>query len=374
MGMSQETGRRVAIWVVSRLVISLVAIGGALAGGKDPDHTDRASWLLYRFAQFDSNLYAAIAERGYVANGPASHYNAFFPGLPGIMRGWTILTGTDGRWGALLVVELAGLLAAVLLGKLGSEVSGSEKVGTLTTTLWACSPLTVFFSVVYTEAIFLCLWVGAWIVARRGAWAAAGTLAGFACVFRLNGLFLVAALVVLYVMQERLGRGVRLRATAGFLAVGPLFVLGWAIWLHGLTGQWDAWAAAQEQGWGRTFSWPWAGLARGVGELGSLSSWHELLARTFDLAALGVAAVTPIYYVMRRNWPVATLLGLSGVTVVFSSILDSGARYLLVLFPLYISAAEWLAPRPRARRIIITISSALALVNTFSWSQKYWIA
>ena len=149
--------RWLAIWLLSRVAVGLVVTAGALVGDVDRAlrASDPATWWLYRFAHWDSHLYGAIADRGYVAEGPASNYNAFFPGLPAIMKVWTTATGTDGRWGALIVVTVTGAVAAVLLGALATEVTGRTEIGTGAVVLFACSPLTVYFSVAYTEAIFV---------------------------------------------------------------------------------------------------------------------------------------------------------------------------------------------------------------------------
>lgn len=368
--------RWLGIWLLSRLVIVVVVTVGALAGGVDRElrATDPATWWLYRFAHWDSHLYAAIADRGYVAEGPASSYNAFFPGLPALMKAWTLVTGTDGRWGVLVVVTIAGAAAAVLLASLATDVTGRVNVGTWAVVLLATAPLTVFFSVAYTEALFLCLSVGAWLVARRGHWLVAGLLAGGACTLRLNGLFLVAGLMMLYVMRERSGWRVRVDMSAIALFIGPVLVACWAVWLHGLTGHWDAWTIAQERGWGRTAVMPLAGLGDGLSKLEGANSWHLLIARILDIAAIVIAIVATAYYLRRRDWPIATLLGLNAVPVLTSSILDSGGRYILVWFPIYVSIAEWVDRHPRWRYVIVGGSVGAALLLTYAWSQQYWIA
>ena len=368
--------RWVGIWLASRLVLAVLVVTGGLLGGVDADlrASDPARWLLYRFAHWDSHLYAAIADRGYVADGPASHYNAFLPGLPAVMKGWTLLTGTDGRWGALLLVVVTGALTAVLLGALAVDVSGRADVGTWAVVLLATAPLTIFMSVVYTEAAFLCFCVGAWLAARHHRWLVAGVLAALACTLRVNGLFLVAGLVVLYLVREREGRRLRVRPGVWALALGPLFVAGWFTYLHGLTGHWNEWILELDRGWGRATTWPWTGISVGLGRVAEAGSWHLVLARVLDVAAWVVALVVPVWFAVRRNWPVVVLLALNAFTVLTSSILDSGARYLLAWFPLYVTVAAFLADRPRARTVLVGVSAAFALLLAWSWSQQYWVA
>lgn len=369
--------RWLGIWLLSRIAIWAIVVTAAYV--KDIDRDMRLAspteWFLYRFAHWDSHLYGALAVRGYVAEGPGSHYNAFFPGLPGVMKSWSALTGTDGRWGGLLVVTLAGAVGATLLGTLAANISGDPRIGTYAVLLVSCTPLTVYFSVVYTEAVFMCLSLGAWILACRDRWAWAGVLSGLACTFRLNGLFLVASLAAFYIISKGVGaRAWRIKPGALTLLLGPFFIICWAVWLHRLTGQWNAWTSAQEQGWGRTLAWPWVGVNDALVNLRAADSWHLALSRILDLAAVGIALIAPIYCVVRRNWPFAILLGLNAATLIFSSIFVSGARYILVWFPLYIFAARFLAERRILLWAILIASSTLALILSYAWSQQYWIA
>lgn len=363
------------LWLASRLVLGGVVVGTALVRGADPAgrRADPASWLLVRFAHWDSDLYAAVAVRGYVGHGPASSYNAFFPGLPAVMRAWTAVTGTDGRFGGLLLVIVAGAVAAVALGVLAAEVSGRPEVGTWAVALLATSPLTVFLSVVYTEAVFLALSVTAWLAARRERWLLAGVLTGVAAAFRINGLFLAGGLLALFAVRAR-RTGVWLHPGALALLIAPVFLVLWAAYLHHLTGSWHAWTSAQEQGWGRTVAWPWTGLEHWWTTLSASYSWHLRLSRLLDLAGFLVALAAPVYYAIRRNWPVVVLLGLNAVPVLFSSMLNSAGRYILVWFPLVITAAACLADRPRWRAAVLVASGALAVLLGYYWANQYWVA
>lgn len=368
---------RLAVWVASRLIVAGIVLVTALRCGVDRSlrGSDIWLWVLYRFAHWDSHLYAAVAMRGYVASGPASHYNAFFPGFPAAMRAWGALFGGDVRWGGLLLVLACGAAAALLLGQLTDDVTpGDRTAGTMAVVLLAVAPLTVFFSVVYTEAPFLALSVGAWLAARRDRWLISGVLAALACALRLNGLFLVAGLAVLYYVHTRRSTRSLIRPSALALGLGPAVVVGWAWWLHGLTGSWSSWAVAQQVGWGRSLAWPWVGLSSGIHNVATAGSLHVLTSRLADLLAVVAALAATVHYLRRRNWPIATLVGLNTVTVVFSSILISGPRFLLVWFPLYVSAARWLSRHRLATRFFLVSCTAVASLLTYFWARQWWIA
>lgn len=372
--------RWLGIWLLSRLVIASVIVGSAWSGGVGEAERARSlgAWLVSRFAHWDSDLYAAVAHRGYAAEGPASHYNAFFPGLPALMKAWTLLTGGTEQAGGLLVVTVVGPVAALGLGQLALQVTRSRTAATWAVALLAWSPSTVFLSAVLTEAIFLSLVLWAWVFALRRRWVLAGLLVGVSCLFRMNGLFVLFGLLVLFVIQRwREGRrpGPDLLPGLVALGVGPALVACWGFYLWRLTGHWNAWTLAQQVGWGRHMASPGVGLHDWSARLAASQWWHLKLSRLMDLAAFVIAPVAAVVYASRRNWAVAAFCGISSVPIVFSSLLEGGARYMVVWFPLYISAAAVLARLPRwVGAAVLALSALGAVVVAYCWGNEFWIA
>lgn len=368
--------RWLAIWLASRVMVALTIMATALI--RDVESAERRAslpqWILYRFAHFDSHLYGAVAERGYVESGPASHYNAFFPGLPLVLRLWQDAFGSDGRWGGLLAVVIAGCVAAVALGWLATDVTGRSSAGTWAVILLSVSPLTVFFSVVYTEALFMAACTAAWLAARRGRWALAGLLGLAACTLRFNGTFLIAGLIVLALARRNHDLS-PVYSRLLWLTPGPFFVLFWLLWLRDLTGAWNAWGAAQQAGWGRSLAAPWDAVAVGFSNVAEAGSWHLLASRLMDLGALGAAVAATVYFVVRKDWPVAVLISLNAVTVLCSTVIYSGPRFLLVWFPIYVALASFVDRRPLRSTVPWLVgSTALSLLFAFYWGAQWWIA
>jgi len=248
-----------------------------------------------------------------------------------------------------------------MLGKPSVEITGRPTAGTWAVVLLSISPLTVFFSVVYTEALFLTASLAAWRAARNARWAIAGVLALFACTLRLNGLFLVAGLVVMFLAGNTHHRSLTAWRKILWLGLGPTFVLAWTLWLHHLTGQWNSCSAALEAGWQRSLAWPWEAVDVGLLTVVSATPWHLSVSRVLDLGALVVAVLVTIHFVRSKDWPTATLFGLNTVTVICSSVILSGPHYILVWFPLYVVAAGWLSQSNKpARWALVLASAALA--------------
>ena len=133
---------------------------------------------------------------------------SFFPGYPAAARGVAeIITFgapvdpalTVAMW---LVSAVASVTAAVLLWRLVQE-EYPPGVARWATVLLVTGPYSVFLFADYSESAFLAFAVAAWYCAVKHRWALVGVFAAAATFTRINGVFLVAAMLVLYVQQRR---------------------------------------------------------------------------------------------------------------------------------------------------------------------------
>lgn len=189
-------GTRVPVLVLGVLAVTIV--------GTVPAPQGEALWrvaadeLTNMLARWDTFYYFTIATDGYSWN-PAvfSHQNVvFFPLYPMLMRAGGMLLGGHPLIAGLLVSLAAFAGALVLLYKLAALELGDDHAWPVIL-LIATFPYAVFYSVVYTESLFLLLTVGAFYAMRRGrlGWVAVCGLA--AGVARPNGFWLALPLVCL---------------------------------------------------------------------------------------------------------------------------------------------------------------------------------
>jgi len=157
------------LWVGIRLLVTLLVVATAYGRGVDSDmrQTNATDWLTYRMAHWDSLLYGALAVRGYPAPGETCCYQAFFPGFPWLMRTLAPLTANNVFLAGFLVTQLAGLVSAALLWRLAVDLSGQRRDGLLAVLFMSVTPMSIFFTVVYTESLFLALSLGAWLCGLR---------------------------------------------------------------------------------------------------------------------------------------------------------------------------------------------------------------
>ncbi|PRY59419.1 mannosyltransferase PIG-V [Knoellia remsis] len=235
--------RAAAAFLASRIALGATLLVMAAAAGQGAvDHEwATGTWWLDRFAAWDSYHYVRIATLGYLPPGLDCCDQAFFPGYPATMAATAPVLGGNVTAAGLLVSLVAGAVAAGLLWRLVTDdARGGPLAASRAVWLLALLPTGFFLVAIYTEALFLALALGAWLLATRRHWWWAGLLAALATGVRVNGLFLAAGLVVLYAVQWH--RDGRPRPRWDVLALGlpAVPVAAFVTYLHARTGSWNA--------------------------------------------------------------------------------------------------------------------------------------
>ena len=371
-------GQALGIWTGSRLALFLFVALTAYLVGIDAEGRARApgTWLLERFAWWDSLHFLRIAELGYLPPGLPCCDQVFFPGYPLAIRAVSPLVGGNSTVAGLAVAQVAGAVATVLLWRLAAESAGGARAGTSAALYLALAPYGIFLSAVYSESLFLALSLGAWWLGTRRRWWLAGVLAGAAAAVRINGLFLAVALIVMYALQARADRGRVPRVDAVALLTPFAVTAAYFAWLRGATGSWDAWREAQTLGWQRESAWPWDGLVAGWTALLDAPAPDLVVSRSADLlTAVGGVLLLGALIALRR-WPEATYVGLNVAVLVCSTTLVSAPRYALLWFPGYLLAAQ-LTERPGWRwlrvALVVVCAPQLAALS-LSFAAHQWVA
>ena len=379
------------IWWAGRaaLFVGVVLSGYVLALPGPTRILGPGGWLAERFVWWDAFHFLRIADRGYLPPELPCCDQAFFPGYPFATRAAGLLLGRDWVAGGLLVTQLAASVAVVLLSVLarqpGSRAEGGAGgtvhalVGRNAVLLLAVTPFGLFLSSVYSEALFLALSLGAWLAGLRRRWWIAGVLAGLAAATRINGLFLAAALAVMYLAQLRADGRWRPRADVTALALPAVAVGAYFAYLHARTGSWNNWQEAQTLSWQRGLAWPWEGLRIGWHKLVTAPSHDLVVSRAADLLTAVGGIVFTLVLLWRRRWAEAVLVGLNVTVLVASTTLVSSPRYALTWFPAYLMAARWSARgRPAGGRWVlpaaVVLGVPLLVVLSVTFSMHLWVA
>jgi Mannosyltransferase (PIG-V) len=350
-------------------------------------------------ARWDSAWYLAIADFGY----DAPDRPAFFPLYPLLLRAVGGLVGSPLAAG-MLVSGAAAVVAFTVLHRLAALELG-EAHGRGTLMVAAFFPGGLFFSAVYTEALFLALSVGAIYAARRGRWALAGVLGALCACTRSVGLFVAVPILLLYLYGPRADRpGRALRRTLGPLhpiepsALWILLVpLGLAAYMAYMGVVHDDPLApfASQDGWGRRLTSPLGGVLAGADAAAQgarqILAWEaepiyfpqapgnaiaigarHLVQFGFLLVAIvatvGVFRRLPVAY----GAYVACSLALPLSTPATQQPLMSLPRFMAVLFPLHMWLALWAAERRLERALLVWSAVGLAawsgLFTTWVWA------
>lgn len=266
--MSQESSVRTAklpqvtsrggLWLLAA-VVWLVTTAARLATLAVFAH-ERGSTVREQLLRWDSKHYLRIAEQGYFAGPPIGHdapehtLLAFFPALPGVMRAGHALgldyVHTADLFNSVMTLALvAGAMA--IAAHLGARTRGMLAAGVLV----AAVPMSITYSMVYTEAAFAALTFWAlWAILKRNWWLA-GALTFLAGFFRLTALDLWVVLVIAVLIYARTNWKAWLAAV-----LSPLSFIAYLLWASVHSAQWGGYFALQKQGWNSSFDFGLATL------------------------------------------------------------------------------------------------------------------
>jgi hypothetical protein len=392
-----------ALWT-SRLIVLASGVLAVLFFGRAPGTTsfDPAgltapfgyfgNLVAAPFARWDSVWYLAIAQGGYAHEAART---AFFPLYPLVLRGPGLVIGSDLVAGALISL-VAFAIALVLLYRLVA-LELSEELARVTVMLLAFCPMAYFFSAVYSESLFLALSLGCVLAARNGRWALAGILGALGAVSRNSGITLIVPMVLLFLYGPRADRPrpvtrTRWRRVLPRHPATP--ALAWSLLIPAGLGAYIAYLAlstghglapfhAQEV-WYRHFAGPfggvWAGTVAAWDGLRQLihgpppplyfdkAGGNPMMVAGQNLMLFGflVLGVLSVIGALRRL-PIAyggyalVALAMPLSYPVSPQPLASLPRYEVVLFPLFMWAAQWSARRRLSEPVLAAGAVMLGL-------------
>jgi len=333
-----------------------------------------ATWL-DGWARWDTAHYVTIALHGYGGEGNLSHNGGvgFFPLFPMLMRGLVTITGmelTEARLAAaaVIIANVAFVVAVPLFARLVAQRLGDE-IARTATLLLCLSPFSYFFSVGYSESLFLLLVVLAFTFADRRWWIAAAVVAALADSSRLVGLALVPALLLLAWRRQES------RSTLGIIAaISPLGTIAYGLYTWWKFDDPFAYFTAQ-QNWGG-----WDEHVRYYAELFLLHPRETLLGDPRHLiivlnVALAVLWLISLPWVWKLLDPGIALF--TTLLVVVQGVMTwvSLGRYLLPAIGFYVVLA-WLLTKPGwrswPRDVVLVTSSLLLAMLTILFGHGFW--
>jgi hypothetical protein len=316
--------------------------------------------------RWDAQHYLYLATNGYGATGDARNLIAFFPLYPALISA-IAATGLPARTAALLISNVAGVVAVILLYEVARH-DLRESAAFRAAAFFVVFPTAYFLLVGYTEALFCALAFGAVLATRRQHWLYAGLLGGLAAAARLTGLALLPLLLI-----ELFDGRQTLRAVWQAILAPLVIVLGFLTYLTTnllVLGDAFAFISVQRQHWSHSLSAPWVGFSEAVQAISWRVPWEKLTVGAGE-AAGGIAAyATTILSWLRLRRSDAAYATVLTVMVTFLPFWLSIPRYLLGMYPLFL-----LVGRIGQRWVylaMVAVSFASLLVFGLAFGRGYW--
>jgi hypothetical protein len=340
-------------------------------------------------ARWDTGWYLGVATEGYQYNPDARRdYQqniAFFPAFPMLMRFFSPVLGRQPLWTGVAISLVAFFLALGYLLRLARMDLGDEESALTAVTLLAAYPFAVFYSVAYTEALFLLTIVGAVYHFRRdqlfrsACW---GIVAGLT---RPNGCLLSIVLGLMAIgplwekgawsptLPPRMGWS-RFSARIAAAAAPGIGMLLFSAYIYTLTGNPFQWTA-QNVAWGREYRSLDNLVIDRMGFIASNGLYAYASTQTIDFFYL-----LAVLFVLGSAWPVYKRFGLPYAVMLLVNVLPplaaggllSMGRVTSVLFPAFLWMGGALPVRHRTAWIaFFACLQGFVAAMFFTWRPLY---
>jgi hypothetical protein len=308
--------------------------------------------------RYDAPYYSYLAMHGYA---PGDKRVAFYPLYPPLIRSLSQLLFGDAsenhiRLCGLLISAIASLVVVIILNQL-CRIFLNDASRHLCLILWVLSPTAVFLTMAYTEALFLALVLGGFLLVQRRHWLGAGGLIGLACLTRPVGVFAYMGFLAESFISKKGEPDSRFHRFMG-LALPAFAIAGYHAYQFLFLGDALAGVHAEQRFWNQFFLMPW--------------KYPQFIALSLAIAPIrpDYAAVVGIsyLYLLTSFLCLGRMLGSTRIPISFKiysalvvlSIICrtsdmSIARFLMVAFPFQMVAANWGAQGSDRRSFLLIL-------------------
>jgi hypothetical protein len=374
--MFRSSSRTLALVVLAALFACAVAAG---AGAWRFHHKDPQApvvgldeYVVMGWVGWDASWYARIADQGYEYRPGEPSSVAFFPLYPLAIRAVEAL-GANVYQAGVLVSLLCGPLAVLLFlswARLRVDETSALHAGLLL----ALYPFTFFlYGVMYSDALFILLVVGAFLALEKGHLVPAVLLGALATAARPVAPAVVIGLLVRRWEWKR-ERGERWSVVDLLPVLSALGFGLYVLYLDRRFGLPFAFVDAQA-GWGQSPGWeswlklPWfkAVFHEGNAEVKLRLCVHALL------TGVALALVVPTF--RRLGWGYGAFCAvIVGIPTVATKDFMGMGRYLLSAFPLFVTLALLLREHPRVRQGLWAVGAVSLVVLSAAFALDHYIS
>lgn len=370
----------VLLFIVTRVVLLAITYFGyiLLTAAHYSTAPVNSVALFTSWSHWDALRYLHIAQYGYQKHDDL----AFFPLFPLLIACFSYFLGS---WSYLFVGTLlsngALLVALVLLYQLALEIVGEK--GARRAVLYLCIfPTAFFFFAAYNESLFLVFVLGSFLAMRQQRWWLVGSLGFFAALTRSAGILLVIPFLYELWQTRKHARMTTIPQLKRLFSVAliPAGTLVYCVYCWLTVRNPLAFITAQDS-YGRHLEWPWQGLWQAITTLlfaqpfGSANQAHLLLDGS---ATIGFLLLMILGW---RKLPVSYSLWVA--MLFFFILLDpamdkpdillSNQRFVLEMFPAFITLALLGIRHPRLHQALIIIFPTLLATLSILFIMNRWL-
>ena len=288
-------------------------------------------------SRWDSQHFLRIAYEGYTE----PLWTNFFPLCPLLVRTLHVLTGIPAHLGLLIVPNVAGLGAFLVIYRIFIMLA-DEDGARWALVLFAAYPFAFFQATAYPESLMIFSSSLAVLLALRGNHIWAGVALGFGVLARHLTLFTGAALLAAQIRQRGLHpRRLLLNPAILGLLIPWLFLGLYCLYQYITFGNPLAFAAARAMPpWGDRAWW-------GIGNLLTTTEQSEHVPIIYSyLPFAAITTIGAIALVTRQEWTELAAFAVVFILVLWGIGMWGLGRYTASCWPAFLPLGIWLAKRP----------------------------
>lgn len=332
-----------------------------------------------RFHAWDARHYLYLATSGYTNIGDEGNLVVFFPLYPLLIR-LNPLYLVSPVLSALTITFLSSVIGHMFLLR-WLEITEQTKKHALSIFLLFCvSPISVYFSIIYTESLFLCLFSLFFYLLARKKYNFAIFIGMLASATKLIGVTLLIPFVFsVYHDVSFWPKRVRLFILACLgIPVGLLIFLGINYAQYGNPMQWKI---IEEENWYKTSENPVAMYVQSAKSF-RFSSLPTIWSDSFgtlnlDILITLIAPWILVAYLITHHTQddiaLTSFLAINFYIILSQSYWLSNTRYFGILFPLYIPLEALTRKHRFLFWIIVCLFVCLALLAIIKFSEGGWV-
>lgn len=351
-------------FVVSRLLIlAAIYVAPTILEPGTGGYADAFGTL----TRWDGSWYLGIVNDGYNFT-PGKHSNiGFFPGYPLLVKIASALIPNTAV-AALVVSNVAFLIAALLLNALIRREYVDDNVSRAAIALLMFSPVSFFFSAAYTESTFLALSLGAFTAALNRQWLVAGLCGMLLAATRNIGVLISIPLLLEFIRQAGTGPDRWRNLVQPRILLLGLVPAGFFLFLlFGYMKFGDPFVYMRATAlWNRTASAPWVTIINSA----YFAPFYQVL---FGLVLVSGFALWAAAIRFRLRTSYVVWAGILLTIYICGNNLEAIPRYLSVVFPLFIAFGLLTQRIKWTFEIVFGLSVALLTICTILSAAGYWM-